>query len=117
MSGFSLLEPVGKLGDYPKRLRNFLHDVRVEMRQVNWPSRSDVWSTTMVVIVTVAFFGVFFLLTDTVLSNADAMATDNYFKHTEMNESMSKQWYIVHTYSGFEKKVKESLEGRVRRSG
>ncbi len=26
---------------------------------------------------------------------------------------MSKHWYIVHTYSGFEKKVKESLEGRV----
>ena len=26
---------------------------------------------------------------------------------------MSKQWFIVHTYSGFEKKVKESLEGRV----
>jgi transcriptional antiterminator NusG len=26
---------------------------------------------------------------------------------------MSKQWDIVHTYSGFEKKVKESLEGRV----
>ncbi len=26
---------------------------------------------------------------------------------------MAKQWFIVHTYSGFEKKVKESLEGRV----
>jgi len=24
-----------------------------------------------------------------------------------------KQWYIIHTYSGFEKKVKESLESRV----
>jgi len=23
------------------------------------------------------------------------------------------QWYIIHTYSGFEKKVKESLESRV----
>ena len=26
---------------------------------------------------------------------------------------MSKQWFIIHTYSGFEKKVKESLESRV----
>jgi transcriptional antiterminator NusG len=26
---------------------------------------------------------------------------------------MEKQWYIIHTYSGFEKKVKESLESRV----
>ena len=38
VSGFSLLEPVGKLAEYPRRLRSFLHDVRVEMRQVNWPS-------------------------------------------------------------------------------
>src|SRR5216684_3394991 len=27
--------------------------------------------------------------------------------------SMGMQWYIIHTYSGFEKKVKESLESRV----
>ena len=26
-------------------------------------------------------------------------------------------WYIVHTYSGFEKKVKESLEQRVQAYG
>jgi len=39
--------------------REFLHDVRVEMKQVTWPSRDDVVSTTGVVIVTVAFFGVF----------------------------------------------------------
>jgi len=25
---------------------------------------------------------------------------------------MAMQWYIIHTYSGFEKKVKESLESR-----
>jgi len=39
--------------------REFLHDVRVEMKQVTWPSRDDVISTTTVVIVTVAFFGIF----------------------------------------------------------
>jgi transcription termination/antitermination protein NusG len=30
---------------------------------------------------------------------------------------MTKQWYIIHTYSGFEKKVKESLESRVEAFG
>ena len=39
--------------------KEFLHDVRVEMKQVTWPSRDDVVSTTGVVIATVAFFGVF----------------------------------------------------------
>src|SRR5262245_59559873 len=28
--------------------------------------------------------------------------------------TMSKQWYIVHTYSGFEKKVSESLRQRAK---
>ena len=29
----------------------------------------------------------------------------------------SKSWYIIHTYSGFERKVKESLESRVKAFG
>src|SRR5438034_10137443 len=28
-------------------------------------------------------------------------------------QPMGMQWYIIHTYSGFERKVKESLESRV----
>ena len=31
-----------------------------------------------------------------------------------MTDDRTKQWYIVHTYSGFENKVKESLEERVK---
>jgi preprotein translocase subunit SecE len=49
----------------PQRWGGFLHEVRVEMRQVTWPSRDDVMSTTAVVIVAVAFFGVFFFGVDT----------------------------------------------------
>ena len=44
--------------------REFLHDVRVEMKQVTWPSREDVISTTWVVIATVAFFGAFLAVVD-----------------------------------------------------
>ena len=65
---FSVPGPISrlfeKLAEYPRRLRQFFHDVRVEMKQVNWPSRSDVISTTVVVIVTVAFFAVYFLVVD-----------------------------------------------------
>ena len=32
-------------------------------------------------------------------------------------DDRTKQWYIVHTYSGFENKVKESLEQRVQAYG
>ena len=71
VSGFALFESIGKLATYPQRLRSFLHDVRVEMKQVNWPSRLDVWSTTIVVIVTVAFFAAFFFITDSLLSKAE----------------------------------------------
>jgi preprotein translocase SecE subunit len=80
VSGFSLLEPAQKLSGYPKRLRSFLHDVRVEMKQVNWPSRADVFSTTIVVTVTVAFFGVYFFFTDRIFSGLFLIAS-NYFKH------------------------------------
>lgn len=30
---------------------------------------------------------------------------------------MAKNWYVVHTYSGFEEKVKLAIEDKVRRSG
>jgi preprotein translocase subunit SecE len=69
VDGFSLIKPAEAIGAYPKRLKSFLHDVRVEMNKVNWPSRADVWSTTMIVIVTVAFFAGYFLLTDTILTS------------------------------------------------
>jgi preprotein translocase subunit SecE len=44
--------------------REFLHDVRVEMKQVTWPSRDDVVATTGIVIATVFFFGIFLAAVD-----------------------------------------------------
>ncbi len=59
-----LTKLVDRLAEHPRRFRRFLHDVRVETRQVTWPSVSDVRATTAVVIVTVFFFGVFLFLVD-----------------------------------------------------
>ena len=39
--------------------RAFLTEVRNEMRRVTWPSRKEVYATTVVVIITSAFFGLY----------------------------------------------------------
>jgi len=62
--GNAITQAFENLGEYPRRWRTFLHEVRVEMRQVTWPTRHEVFVTTWVVIVTVAFFGVFLEVVD-----------------------------------------------------
>jgi preprotein translocase SecE subunit len=69
-----------RLADYPRRMNKFFHEVRVEMKLVNWPSWEDVKSTTTVVIVTVAFFAVYFLFTDTIFSRLEGVVW-RHFKH------------------------------------
>ena len=78
--GSKIASALGGFGEYPRRFRSFLHEVRVEMRHVNWPSRQDVWSTTIVVTVTVAFFGAYFAITDGVFIRLYGLL-NNYF-HT-----------------------------------
>jgi len=64
---------------YPRRMREYLHEVRIELRQVTWPSREDVISTTFVVIVAVAFFGIFFFGVDSTVGYL-LQRLFNYFK-------------------------------------
>ena len=58
----------GKLKSYPERIKSFYNDVRTEMRKVTTPSLKEVRATTLVVIVTVFFFGVFFGVLDPIIS-------------------------------------------------
>jgi preprotein translocase subunit SecE len=39
------------------RITKFYHDVILEMKKVAWPARTQVWSTTVVVVIAVVFFG------------------------------------------------------------
>lgn len=52
------------------RARAFIQDVRAEMRRVTWPSRREVYATTVVVILVSVFFGVYLWLVDLALASA-----------------------------------------------
>ena len=46
------------------RSRTFLTEVRNELKRVTWPSQKEVYATTIMVILTSAFFGLFLWLVD-----------------------------------------------------
>ena len=50
--------------------RTFLTEVRNEMRRVTWPSRKEVYATTLVVILVSIFFGMYLWGVDMILSHA-----------------------------------------------
>jgi preprotein translocase subunit SecE len=50
-----------------ERARLFLSEVRNELKRVTWPSQKEVYATTVVVILTSAFFGLYLFLLDQVL--------------------------------------------------
>jgi preprotein translocase subunit SecE len=42
---------------YGTRIRDFYHAIKLEMAKTTWPTRTEVWSTTVVVLIAVVFFG------------------------------------------------------------
>jgi len=51
-----------------KRIGPFLKEVRAEMKKVTWPSRNEVYSTTLVVIIATLFFGFYLYFMDLIFS-------------------------------------------------
>ena len=47
-----------------ERARLFLSEVRNELKRVTWPSQKEVYATTVVVILTSAFFGLYLFALD-----------------------------------------------------
>jgi preprotein translocase subunit SecE len=51
-----------------KRFFIFLKEVRSEIKKVTWPSRSEVYSTTIVVLIAMVFFGFYLFFMDVIFS-------------------------------------------------
>jgi preprotein translocase subunit SecE len=50
------------------RARRFVVDVRAELGRVTWPTRREVWATTIVVILVSLLFGIYLYSVDLFLS-------------------------------------------------
>ena len=62
--------PTESIKEWTATAKQFYADTRSEMRKVSWPSRQEVIGTTVVVMVAVAVFGVFFFVVDSILGHA-----------------------------------------------
>jgi len=57
----------GGIGGAFERWRLFLSEVRNELKRVTWPTQKEVYATTVVVILTSMFFGIYLFALDQVL--------------------------------------------------
>ncbi|RJX23952.1 MAG: preprotein translocase subunit SecE [Dethiobacter sp.] len=50
---------------YGKKVQRFLHDIRIELKKVNWPTKREMLVFTSIVISAIIVVGIFFWFLDT----------------------------------------------------
>lgn len=59
---------MSKKGKRFRRFIGFLKEVRAEVKKVTWPSKNEVYSTTIVVLIATFFFGFYLYILDIIFS-------------------------------------------------
>jgi preprotein translocase subunit SecE len=63
-------QPQGGVGTWVTRVREYIDDLKAEMRRVTWPAKKQVQATTAVVIASVFLFAAYFAVVDLILGRA-----------------------------------------------
>ena len=50
------------------QVREYVSDVRTEMKRVTWPNKQEIYGTTVMVLITTFLFGFYFWICDQVFS-------------------------------------------------
>ena len=66
---------IEKVKEWPKAVKDYVNELKLEMRRVTWPNRKQVEMTTLVVIVTVFAFAAYFQVVDQVLAKSISKIT------------------------------------------
>lgn len=64
------MEAIEKMKAWPEATRNYVAELQLEMKRVNWPSKKQVQATTLVVIITVFAFAAYFAVVDSLLTRS-----------------------------------------------
>ncbi len=88
--------------------RIFSKKSKIELGKVTWPTRKETIATTWVVVVIVLLISFYLGLVIVILAKLMRLIL------ADKGISMSKKWYGVHTYSGFENKVGFHLLERIK---
>ena len=67
---------MAEAGNWIQRTKDYINELKLEMRRVTWPNRKQVEGTTTVVIISVFAFAAYFAVVDAVLK----AGTDRLFK-------------------------------------
>jgi preprotein translocase subunit SecE len=62
------MNPADKIKGWYQASKQFYQDVRSEMKKVSWPSRDEIFGTTVIVVASVFFFGIYLGLIDALLA-------------------------------------------------
>ncbi len=54
---------------WPQATKDYIDELKLEMRRVTWPNRKQVEATTAIVIIAVFAFAAYFKVVDTIIEN------------------------------------------------
>ena len=104
------------------RIRRYFDEVWSELRKVSWPTREQVRNLTVLVFAISLVVGLYITVLDAIFPSL--IAAPRGARGTMMTETRrprrkapEKRWYVIHTYSGYENKVKANLEHRIESMG
>lgn len=69
-----------KIGQWPRKVKDYVQELQAEMRRVTWPNRKQVQATTAVVIAAVFAFAGYFFVVDLVVGRAITKVFDFFTK-------------------------------------
>ena len=75
-----MAEELAARRDMLTRVREYIGEVRAEMRRVTWPGKQEIYGTTVMVLITTFLFGAYFMICDRTFSALMLKLLD-YFSH------------------------------------